>query len=108
MADGGPIEVSKGSYKRVLAVLFHVTKMVNQGAGLMELLRVVAQNAGDLVGADSCSIMLLDDNKKELLCRASSGLSEADEAQITFRVGEGVAGWVAEHAAPALIPDVAK
>lgn len=108
MSDGGPIEVSKGSYKRVLAVLFHVTKMVNQGAGLMELLRMVAQNAGDLVGADSCSIMLLDDNHRELLCKASSGLSEEEESKISFAIGEGVAGWVAMHAAPALISDVAQ
>lgn len=102
----GPLEVSKGSYKRVLAVLFHVTKMVNQGAALMDLLRVVSQNAGDLVGADSCSIMLFDEAKKELLCKASSGLSPEEEDKISFKVGEGVAGWVAEHAAPALISDV--
>lgn len=102
----GPLEVSKGSYKRVLAVLFHVTKMVNQGAPLMELLKVVSQNAGDLVGADSCSIMLLDEARKELLCKASAGLSPEEEDKISFKVGEGVAGWVAEHAAPALISDV--
>jgi diguanylate cyclase (GGDEF)-like protein len=100
-------ELSHGRYKRIFGVLFQLTKLVNSGAGLPELLRAVAANAVELVGADTCSIMLLDEGRSELLCKASFGLPEEDEAELRFRVGEGVAGWVAEHGAPALITDVA-
>jgi diguanylate cyclase (GGDEF)-like protein len=106
MVDGSD-EVSKGSYKRIFAMLFHLTKVVNSGASLQELLRAVAQSAGDLAKADSCSIMLLDEARSELLTKASWGLSPEEESSISFKVGEGVAGWVAEHGAPALLPDVA-
>ncbi|MBS2029478.1 MAG: GGDEF domain-containing protein [Deltaproteobacteria bacterium] len=99
-------EFSQGRYKRIFGVLFQLTKLVNSGAALPDLLRAVATSAVDLVGADACSIMLLDDARQELLCKASHGLPAEDEAEIRFKVGEGVAGWVAEHGAPALITDV--
>jgi diguanylate cyclase (GGDEF)-like protein len=98
-------EVTKGQYKRIFAVLFHLTKVVNSGAALPELLRAVAKAATDLVAANSCAILLLDESRAELLSKASHGLSPEEEALVSFKVGEGIAGWVAEHGAPALIPD---
>lgn len=99
-------DVTKGQYKRIFSVLFQLTKKVNAGVPLGELLRAVATAATDLTGANSCSIMLLDESRAELLSKASHGLSPQEEAEISFHVGEGVAGWVAEHGAPALVPDV--
>ncbi len=101
----GP-EVTKGQYKRIFSVLFQLTKVVNSGAALPELLKAVATSATDLVAADTCSIMLLDEGRAELLSKASCGLTPAEEAGIRFRMGEGIAGWVAEHTAPALVTDV--
>jgi diguanylate cyclase (GGDEF)-like protein len=102
-----PPEVSQGRYKQVFGVLYHLTKLVNSGIPLPELLRSVASAAANLVGAQSCSIMLLDDGRSELLSKAAFGLSLDEEQRIRFRMGEGVAGWVAEHGAPALIADAA-
>lgn len=99
-------EVPKGQYKRIFSVLFQLTKKVNEAAPLPELLRSVAQAATDLTDATSCSIMLLDESRAELLSKASHGLTPEEEAEISFGIGEGIAGWVAEHGAPALVPDV--
>ena len=52
---------STGKYKRVLSVLFRLTKKVNEGGALADLLKMVAEAATELTDADSCSIMLLDD-----------------------------------------------
>jgi diguanylate cyclase (GGDEF)-like protein len=103
----GP-EQNQGRYKRVFGVLFQLTKLVNSGASLPDLLRAVAQASVDLLGADTCTIMLLDESRGELLCKAAHGLASEQEQQIRFRVGEGVAGWVAECATPALIADVSQ
>jgi diguanylate cyclase (GGDEF)-like protein len=105
---GGPAEVSTGSYKRVLSLLFQVTRRVNEGATLVDLLRLVASHAGELVGADSCSIMLLDEQRRELFGKVSAGLTPEEEALLSFRVGEGVAGWVVEHGAPARVEDTTR
>ncbi|MBI5542615.1 MAG: sensor domain-containing diguanylate cyclase [Deltaproteobacteria bacterium] len=96
----------RGDFKRVFTVLFQITKKINEAAPLPELLRIVSRSVVDLVGADACSIMLLDEARAELLCKAAVGLPAQEEASICFKVGEGVAGWVAEHGAPALIADV--
>lgn len=99
---------SKGQYKRVFTVLFQLTKKVNEGGALSDLLRMVAQAATELTEADSCSIMLLDDSGRELLSKASHGLSPEEEARISFQVGRGVAGWVVEHGSPALVADISQ
>ena len=98
-------EVTKGQYKRIFSVLFHLTKVVNSGASLPDLLRAVSKAATELVNANSCAILLLDDSRAELLSKASHGLSLEEEARVSFKIGEGVAGWVAEHGAPALLGD---
>lgn len=97
---------SKGQYKRIFTVLFQLTKKVNEGGALTDLLKMVAKAATELIDADSCSIMLLDESGRELLSKASHGLSAEEEERITFRVGCGIAGWVVEHGSPALVSDV--
>lgn len=96
---------SKAAYRRVVAVLFQLSKQVSAGGPLATLLKQIANAAAELVGGDRCSIMLLDDSGRYLLSKASHGLT-ADEEKVSFRVGEGIAGWVAEHGEPACVPDV--
>lgn len=97
---------SKGQYKRIFTVLFQLTKKVNEGGALADLLKMVAEAATELIGADSCSIMLLDESGRELLSKAAHGLTPEEEEKITFEVGRGIAGWVVEHGSPALVADV--
>jgi diguanylate cyclase (GGDEF)-like protein len=99
-------ELSQGRYKRIFGALFQLTKRVNSGASLPELLRAVSESAVELASASTCSIMLLDESRTELLCKASFGLPPEEEADVRFKVGQGVAGWVAAHGTPALVLDV--
>ena len=98
-------DATDGRYKRIFGVLFQLTKLVNSGAGLPDLLGAVATHAVELVGGESCSILLLDEGHQELLCKASFGLRPEEEAEIRFKVGQGVAGWVAEHGVSARLGD---
>lgn len=97
---------SRGQYKRIFTVLFQLTKKVNEGGSLADLLKMVAEAATELTGAASCSIMLLDDSRQELLSKASYGLTREEEERISFQIGCGIAGWVVEHGSPVLVPDV--
>jgi diguanylate cyclase (GGDEF)-like protein len=49
--------------------------------------------------------MLLDAQRQQLQGSAAGG--PAPDADVAFRVGEGVAGWVVEHGAAALVTDTA-
>ena len=67
------------------------------------------------VGAKNCSLMLLDRDEGTLSIAAARGqldsqarYVEGSGAEGRFKLGEGVAGWVAQHAEPVLIPDTAQ
>ncbi|MFW6113821.1 MAG: ATP-binding SpoIIE family protein phosphatase [Actinomycetota bacterium] len=63
----------------------------------------VIEQAMELLQAERGSIMLLDEAGLELVVRASRGLKESREFRRTL--GEGIAGWVAEHGEPLLLQD---
>ena len=86
---------SRGRDSEVLATLFEVTRHLNEGADLERVLGVIAEAAHRLACADSASVLLLDEPRQKLLCRAAHGLTSEEADSATFKVGEGLAGWVA-------------
>jgi diguanylate cyclase (GGDEF)-like protein len=100
------VEPTAVRYRRIFSVLSSISNTIAQGVGLDALIGLIARETLGLVRADSCSIMLFDEARAELLCRAACGLSPEEMRLITFRVGEGVAGWVAQHGEAARIEDV--
>jgi diguanylate cyclase (GGDEF)-like protein len=95
-------------YKEIVSALFGITKMINSGVSQAELLNYIAERTVRLLRGDSCSIFLIEEGSEVLLAHGASGLSAQDQAGAVFARGEGVAGWVAQHGAPALIDDVRK
>ena len=93
-------------YRRIFEVLAGISNTIAQGVDLDPLIGHIARETLGLLAADSCSVMLLDESRTELLCRAASGLTPAEMHEITFRLGEGVAGWVAQRGEAASIDDV--
>ncbi len=94
-----------GKDREVLSTLFEVTRHLNEGADLEAVLAVIAQAACRLVSADSASVLLLDERRESLLCRASHGLERHEVDCATFRVGEGLAGWSAAKSSTLRLPD---
>jgi diguanylate cyclase (GGDEF)-like protein len=81
---------------------------MNRGVELSVLLETIARETALLLGAETTSLMLLDNHRERLVCSASQGLTPAERDAVEFRPGEGVAGWVVAHATPALIGDTSK
>src|SRR5205809_4406666 len=90
------------------AVLFEIGKLVGSDLDPGILLSRIAELVCQLVGAKSCSVMLLDADRRRLLAKAAYGLRTERMHTLSFAVGEGVAGWVVEHGDALLINDVAK
>jgi len=95
-------------YKEIVRALFSLTKTMNSGVDQPTFLHTLAKKAAELLRADSCSIFLLEEGTDSLLSHGAYGLSAQEEVVTRFARGEGVAGWVAQHGAPALIADVTK
>ncbi len=71
---------------------------------LDRLMQGCCQALMELSGADRCSIMVLDHNGEELAVRWAQGirvaLPAAPQRRMTFRIGEGLCGWVARAQKP--------
>jgi len=81
--------------RHALRVLFDLTRQPTEEAALEEALQVITAAALELLPANHASVRLFDEARCELLAGARSGAG-ADERPLTFRRGEGVAGWVAD------------
>jgi diguanylate cyclase (GGDEF)-like protein len=91
---------------RLPQVLFEIGKAIGSDDNLGSLLARISELVCELVDAEACSIMLLDTAKERLLGKAAYGLARRDVTLISFRVGDGVAGWVAATGEAARIDDV--
>lgn len=84
--------------------LYRIGRLLATTLGLTTRLDRVVEQAIELLAADRGSIMLLDDDARELVVRASRGLDSMHEFRMPM--GEGIAGWVAEHGEPLVLQDV--
>ncbi len=93
---------------RLLPILGRITRTLASKKPFDTTLKLVAREIARLLRANQCSIMLLDDQKQELLFKQSYGLTREELLQIRFRLGEGVAGWVVLEKTTARVDDVTK
>lgn len=94
--------------ERLPAVLFEIGKLVASDLDPHILLSKISELICKLIDAGACSVMLLDAERERLLAKAAYGLRTERVHLLSFAVGEGVAGWVAQHGEAALIDDVAE
>jgi len=70
------------------------------------LLNKIIKYAAQIVESDGASILLLDKEKKELYFKASLGKKSQEIKKYRVRVGQGIAGWVAEKGEALIVNDV--
>jgi diguanylate cyclase (GGDEF)-like protein len=66
------------------------------------------EQISDLLHPKNWSLMLVDEEKKELYFEIAVGEGAEKIKGLRFKVGEGIAGWVAKEGKPLLVPDVSK
>jgi sigma-B regulation protein RsbU (phosphoserine phosphatase) len=88
-----------------LRKLFEVGLLITSSLELDEVLTRAMDLSREVMEADACSLMLLDEEAGELVFRVA--LSDVGEKfrERRLPVGQGVGGWVAATGEPALIPD---
>jgi signal transduction histidine kinase len=73
---------------------------------LEELLAVLLPKVREILHADTCAVLLLDEEADELVARSAVGLEEEVEQGVRIPVGGGFAGRVAATRRPVILPDV--
>ncbi len=85
--------------------LIEITKFVNSTLNLDALLDRMLEISTEVLNAEAGSILLLDEEKDELVFAAATGEKSDKIKEIRVPVGEGVVGWVAREDKPVLIAD---
>jgi GAF domain-containing protein len=93
-------------YLKQIVALSKVANLITSGLYLGELLRLVVQVTAEIMNSKICSLMLLDPEKKELVVRATQSISEEYNKKPNVKLGEGIAGIVAQENKPMCILDV--
>jgi GAF domain-containing protein len=71
-----------------------------------ELLEVLLPRVRDILGADTCAVLLRDWNTDELVARSAVGIEEEVEQGIRIPLGRGFAGRIAAERRPVILDDV--
>jgi sigma-B regulation protein RsbU (phosphoserine phosphatase) len=115
MVDEPTIPVNQAYLKTIekkvedLKTLIEVSAIISSTLDFNELMTLVMEKAKSLMKAEGCSILLhnKETNKLEFdlaLCREES-VADILKSKVSLDMGQGIAGWVAEHQTPLLIKD---
>jgi putative nucleotidyltransferase with HDIG domain len=88
--------------------LFDVARRLTSARDLEELLREIGRVAEALTGAAASSILLLDEDERNLFFKTASGEKGRQVRRVLVPVGKGIAGWVARNQKPLIVNDVSK
>ncbi|MCX8000171.1 MAG: GAF domain-containing protein, partial [Leptospiraceae bacterium] len=89
----------------LLKEIIRVSGLINSSRHLNELLREVMESVKSVFRTESCSILLVDKQKKELYFHLVAGEKEAELSKIRVPIGKGIAGTVALTRQPMIIND---
>jgi signal transduction histidine kinase len=83
-----------------------VTDVALAHLALEELLNVLLPRIRDILRADTCAVLLLDEATDELVARAAVGIEEEVEQGVRIPVGGGFAGRIAAEGHPVILDNV--
>jgi len=91
---------------RELTTLNKVGQAITSTLDLQETLTVITDHTTRLLGVAAASVLLHDKDKGDLWFAAASGGGAGSVQGMRLAMGQGIAGWVAQHGEPVLVPDV--
>jgi GAF domain-containing protein len=88
-----------------LRALADTAETINGTAELDEVLRLVVGHAQQWLGMEAASLALVQGGNRLVFQEAVGPVAQFLRG-VTIQLGEGIAGWVAQHNAPIIVPDV--
>ncbi len=88
-----------------MGVFYKVSQALMTTFDTNKLLSDTMQLAADVIDAGAASLMLIDDEKEELIFEVSHGSRSQVLRQLRIPLDEGIAGWVARNGQPVIVND---
>ncbi len=93
---------------RDLEEIIKISTLINSTFEINEVLNRIMNSANRVVKAEVSSLLLIDRKSRELYFHVALGDKGEEVKKFRLKLGEGIAGWVAEHSRPLIVPDVQK
>ena len=104
----GQVSEAEQALERSLAegvALSQVAAAISSVMEFQPLIEMIMEKSKEVMNAEASSLMMLDVETNELIFNVATGEKGAALREIRLPVGKGIAGWVAEHKEPLLVPD---
>ena len=88
-----------------LAALREIGRAINAAWELADTLDLITRRTADVMGMDSCSIYLLEQDGESLVLEATTGLAGEAVGHARLQLGEGLTGWAAREGRPVAVAD---
>jgi diguanylate cyclase (GGDEF)-like protein len=87
-------------------LVFHqLTRSLTSSFDLDTILRTILEHMERIIEAELWTLLMLDEASQELYYAIAAGGEQEALRGLRLKVGEGVAGWVAEHGETLIIPE---
>ncbi len=91
-----------------LYILTEIGKTLTSSLTIKEVLQKIFYKVAEVFNPDNWSLLLVDEEKNELYFEIAVGRAAESIKDLRLKIGEGVAGWVAQNGIPLVIPEVKK
>ena len=91
-----------------LSIFHDVAKALTSSLDLDAILQTIMQKMAEFFRPDTWSLLMVDEQRNELYFAIAIGEASESVKNLRLKMGEGIAGWVAQHGQTLIVPDVAK
>lgn len=91
-----------------VAVFQELGKALTSSLQLDQVLRTIMEKIEEFLRPDNWSLLLLDEAKQELYFELAVGKASQALKDVRIKLGQGIAGWVAQHGEVVIVPDTSK
>ena len=86
-------------------LLRRIIEVTSADLDVREIAQQVASLVTEAIPADVCFVHLLDEERGRVVLAAATPPFDELVGTVELALGEGIAGWVAQHAEPTVVPD---
>jgi diguanylate cyclase (GGDEF)-like protein len=110
MSENHILRTGLAGMKKELDFFEEVSKTLTSSLELSAVLRTIMKKTKNLIRAEACSILLVDEETGDLVFEKTATKKERGKRikKERLKLGEGIAGWVAQEQVPVIVPDVSK
>jgi diguanylate cyclase (GGDEF)-like protein len=94
--------------KSELSFFEEVSKTLTSSLELGDILTKIMDKLKDMTKAEAWSVLLVDQETGDLVFEKTNAKQKKDIQKLRLKMGEGIAGWVAQEGIPLVVPDVSR